>query len=245
MDLKNNIVCSEIEEIIDNIPSSSFDLIVTSPPYAGKRKNSYKVISEEKYAEWFFQLSKKLMRTLKSTGSLVVNLKEGVVKGKRQTYALEYLLKMAQDDYWTETFIWNKTNPYPTGNKKRLKDGFEYCWQFTRTNDYKFFPNNCLIPANAEWVMDNQKRKNKGSHNVTNGSGLNMNIRTTSGYARPSNVVTMPTNTINISQACLATQREYFGVDAKKEYVELSNERISSWKDKHLSIKENVFGGED
>jgi DNA modification methylase len=92
-----------------------------------------------------------------------------------------------------------KTNAYPSGSKKRLKDGFEYCYQFTKTNGYKFFPNNVLVPANPKWVKNNLKRKNKGTHNVNNGSGMNMAVRTVSEFARPSNVITLATNTTNVS----------------------------------------------
>ena len=125
------------------------------------------------------------MRVLKPSGSFILNIKEGTKDGKKETYVLEYLLKMAKMGWWTETFVWQKLNPFPTSNKKRLKDGFEYCYQFTKTNDYKFFPNNVLVPANEKWLKDNLRRKNKGEHLVTNGSGMNMSIRTTNEMVRP------------------------------------------------------------
>lgn len=184
-----------VEDFVKDIPSDSVDLVCCSPPYAQKRNKSYSGISVEEYPEWLFDISQELMRILKPSGSFVLNIKEGVNLGKKETYVFEYVLKMKE--YWTDTFIWNKTNPYPSGNPRRLKDGFEYCFHFTKTKKYKYFPNNCLVPANPKWIKDNLKRKNKGSHNVNNGSGLNMAIRTTSDMVRPSNVITLATNTTN------------------------------------------------
>lgn len=112
-----------------------------------------------------------------------------------------------------------KTNAFPTGNKKRLKDGFEYCYQFTKSKHYKFFPENCLIPANEKWLKDNLKRKNKGEHFVNNGSNMNMAIRTVSSMVRPSNVITLPTNTRNTGHPAT------FHPDLPKFFINLMTEK--------------------
>ena len=191
------VYCKDVIEFGLGLPKDTFDLIVTSPPYAQKREGIYQGVDVKDYAQWLLKVSIVMMGRLKPTGSFVLNIKEGVVKGKRETHVLEYLLEMAKRGWWAETFIWSKTNPMPCGNKKRLKDGFEYCYQFTKTNDYQFFPENVLVPANPKWLADNLKRKNKGNHFVNNGSGMNMKIRTVDPMVRPSNVIVLPTNTTN------------------------------------------------
>lgn len=195
----NKIICADSLEHTKFLPSNLFDLVIFSPPYANKRYKEYSSVEPEEYPDWLYNFSVELMRVLKDSGSFVLNIKEGTLNGKKQSYVLEYLLKMSKAGWWTETFIWNKTNAYPSGSKKRLKDGFEYCYHFTKTNEYKFFPNNVLVPANPKWIKDNLKRKNKGTHNVNNGSGMNMAVRTVSEMARPSNVITLATNTTNVS----------------------------------------------
>lgn len=198
MKLYDRIYVGDSVELIKKVPSDSIDLVVTSPPYLFKREKVFgHNLSCTEYVDWLFSLSEEFMRVLKKTGSFVLNIKEGVTEGRKEPYVLKYLLKMSDNGYWRDTYIWAKTNPYPTGNKKRLKDGFEYCYHFTKTPDYRFFPNNCLVPANQKWLKDNLKRKNKGTHNVNNESGLNMAIRTCATMARPSNVITLPTNTTN------------------------------------------------
>ena len=198
MNMEDEIYCGDAGELIKKVPSGTIDLVITSPPYAMKRDKDFgHEMTYDEYVEWLFSLSKEFMRVLKKRGSFILNIKEGVKNGKRETHVLEYLTRMAKEGYWTDTYVWVKTNPFPTGNKRRLKDGFEYCYHFTKDKKYRFNPSNCLIPANPKWLQDNLKRKNKGKHDVTNNSGLNMAIRTCSSMVRPSNVITMATNTTN------------------------------------------------
>ena len=100
---------------------------------------------------------------------------------------------------FVDEYIWNKTNPFPTGSKKRLKDGFERVLHFTKTNDYKFNPTNVLVKSTSKWLKSEKRRKNKGVHDTTNGSNMNMQKRIASDMVRPSNVITGSSSNINIS----------------------------------------------
>lgn len=193
----NTIVCKDCISFMKLLPDDSIDLVVTSPPYAKQRKDIYGGISEEKYPEWFMEIGKEIYRILKPTGSFVLNIKENVKNGSRSTYVLKTILLLSNIFIWTETYIWNKTNPFPTGNKKRLKDGFEYCYCFTKSTNYKFFPNNVLIKSQSKYLDSEKKRKNKSFHNTKNGSGMNMSRRYSKDMVRPSNVITMPIDSTN------------------------------------------------
>ena len=197
--IENSIIHGDCLNVMAEIPSNSIDLVVTSPPYAEKRKNSYGGISADKYAQWMLDVSDEIMRILKPTGSFVLNIKEGAKDGCRELYVLEYQLMMAKKYNWVDTFIWNKTNPFPTGSKKRLKDGFEYCFHFTKTNQYKFFPNEVLFKSESKWNRTGTLRSNKGKHGSKNGSGLTMSTRVFDEYVRPSNVLTLSSSNINIA----------------------------------------------
>ena len=65
-------------EQINKFPDNCIDLIVTSPPYAGKRG----MIPIKKYVEWFSPISLELLRILKPTGSFVLNIKEPATGGE-------------------------------------------------------------------------------------------------------------------------------------------------------------------
>ena len=70
------------------------DLVFTSPPYAGKRAECFDTVSASSYCNWFLPISGELMRVLKPHGSFVMNIKEGVENGERQTYVMELVLAL-------------------------------------------------------------------------------------------------------------------------------------------------------
>jgi adenine-specific DNA methylase len=43
----------DCREVLKTLPDDSIDLIVTSPPYADQRKNTYGVVHPDDYVEWF------------------------------------------------------------------------------------------------------------------------------------------------------------------------------------------------
>jgi DNA modification methylase len=227
---------------IESIPSSTFDLIL----FYHDVKNS--PVKEDRYADWLFKESKKLMRTLKSTGSMITMVKKSTTKGKRDTHSIDYLRKMSDNEYWTETFIWHKTNPTPTGNKKRLKNGFEDCYHFTRSKDYRFFPEQCLIKAKNEW-----------------GEGSN-----TSFLTRSSNVVSTPVvkgqTPVSLSEffiklmtdkdgvvliphsltgneviACLSTGRDHLSLSPDEIVLNRVGKRALEWSDVNFNATQTVF----
>jgi hypothetical protein len=59
-------------EVLKEYPDNTFDLIVTSPPYADRRKNTYGGVLPEKYVEWFLPRSKQFLRVLKPTGTFIL-----------------------------------------------------------------------------------------------------------------------------------------------------------------------------
>lgn len=175
------------------------DLIVTSPPYAEKRKKAYGGIPADEYVKWFLPISAELKRVLKPTGSFVLNIKEHVENSQRQTYVLELALALQKQGWlWIDEYIWNKTNPFPTGSKARLKDGFERCYHFTKSLGYQFFPDAVRAKSTSKWAGSNERRKNKGAFATTNGSDMNMSRRIVGDMVRPSNVITFPNSCINI-----------------------------------------------
>jgi site-specific DNA-methyltransferase (adenine-specific)/site-specific DNA-methyltransferase (cytosine-N4-specific) len=197
--LSNTIYAMRCPAMLAVMEPDSVDLVVTSPPYAERRKQAYGGIPAEKYIEWFLPISAELLRVVKPTGSFFLNIKESVSDGERQTYVYDLVLALRKQGWlWVDEFIWHKTNPFPTGNRNRLKDGFERCYHFAKTKKFKFFPDAVRTKSTSKWAGDNERRKKKGAHRTTNGSGMNMSRRITGDLVRPSNVVTMPSSSINI-----------------------------------------------
>src|SRR5438105_14909122 len=95
-----NIILGDSKEKLLELNDNSVDLIVTSPPYADQRKNSYGGISPEKYVEWFLPISKEMLRVLKLSGTFVLNIKEKVVDGERHTYVLDLILVLRKQGWF-------------------------------------------------------------------------------------------------------------------------------------------------
>ena len=111
-------------------PDKSVNLIITSPPYADKRKNSYRGTHPDKYVEWFLPISKELYRLLKDDGSFILNIKEHPKNGERGTYVLELILALKKQGwYWIEEYCWYKKNSFPGKWPNRFRDSWERCFQ--------------------------------------------------------------------------------------------------------------------
>ncbi len=110
----DKLVLGDCLKILQDIPSNSINLIVTSPPYADNRKSTYGGVSPDEYVEWFLPISAELRRVLKDDGSFILNIKEKVVDGERHTYVLELILAMKRQGWlWTEEYMWHKRNSTP------------------------------------------------------------------------------------------------------------------------------------
>ena len=237
-----------------------------------KEKQHMAGINENDYPNWFEKIGKEIYRVLKPTGSFVLNIKEHSKNGIHSTYVLETVLKLSKILRWSDTFIWNKSNPFPTGNPKKLKDGFEYCYWFTKSKEYKFFPNNVLEPSTSKWLASEKNRSNKGEHNTNNGSGMNMTKRCAPDMVRPSNVITFPVDSTNHNHPATFPEklpeffiklmsepgdivldpfagsgttgivsknldREFIGIELKKEYYDIAKNRIEGDKNEFSNSK--------
>ena len=147
--------------ILKKIPDNSIDLIVTSPPYAGKRgTNQVEKISIKDYVKWFLPISLGLLRILKPTGSFVLNIKEPAVKHERSTYVIELILRMREQGwYWTEEYIWRKNTSFPGKWSNRFRDGWERCLHFTKEKKFKMNQDAVKIPI-GEWAKSRLMKNN-------------------------------------------------------------------------------------
>src|SRR5579859_481849 len=141
-------------DILPELESNSIDLIVTSPPYADQRKDTYGGVSPDKYVEWFLPIAHELKRVLKNEGSFILNIKERVVNGERHTYVLELILAMRKQGWlWTEEYMWHKRNSYPGKWPNRFRDGWERCLHFTRSKHFAMYQDAVRVPM-GDMVLD-------------------------------------------------------------------------------------------
>ena len=192
--------------ILKDLPVSSVDLIVTSPPYADQRKDIYGGVHPDKYVAWFLPIADELFRVLKSSGSFILNIKERVVEGERHTYVVELIIEMRKRGWlWTEEYVWHKKNCYPGKWPNRFRDAWERCIHFTKEKKFSMYQQEVMVPMgdwkNARLKTLSATDKRRDESKVGSGFGKKIENWVGRDLAYPSNVLYMATECSNRSHA--------------------------------------------
>ncbi|MFW5770660.1 MAG: DNA-methyltransferase [Spirochaetota bacterium] len=200
--LNTDILCGDCLDVLKSYPDNFFDLIVTSPPYADSRKNTYGGIHPDEYVKWFLPRTEEFLRVLKPTGTFILNIKEKVMNGERHTYVIELILEMKRQGWlWTEEFIWHKKNCHPGKWPNRFRDAWERCLQFNKNRKFNMYQEDVMVPM-GDWAKTRLKNLGKNDikrYNSQVESGFGKNISNWVGrkMAYPSNVLHLATETSN------------------------------------------------
>lgn len=119
--------CGEAEKLLAVVPDSSVDLILTSPPFALRKKKEYGNVDANHYLEWFHSFACQFHRILKDEGSLVIHLGGSWERGRPTRSLYQYRL------------------PIDLCEKKADRGRFYLAQEF-------FWYNPAKLPAPAEWV---------------------------------------------------------------------------------------------
>jgi hypothetical protein len=121
----------------ERIADASIDLIVTNPPFGLVRKNSYGNVGADEYVEWFRPFGEQFLRTLKPSGSLVIDIGGSRIPGQppRSLYHFELLLMLckkvgfhlAQEYFWSPSRLPSPAE-WVTVGRVRVKDAADCVW---------------------------------------------------------------------------------------------------------------------
>jgi DNA modification methylase len=150
--LLGQIIIGDASEQLRQLPSESFDMVLTSPPYFLLR--DYQVPGqlglEPHIDEWVANLrtvNRELQRVLLPTGSLWLNLGDTYATHSRQGAPRKSLLLGPERlalallaDGWVlrNKIVWAKSNPMPSSVRDRLTCTWEAVYVFTRQPRYFF-----------------------------------------------------------------------------------------------------------
>ena len=202
MKITTELYLGDSKKELKKLPDNSVDLIVTSPPYADQRKSTYGGIHPDKYVDWFLPISEQLLRVLKPTGTFVLNIKEKVSEGERNTYVMELILAMRKQGWlWTEEFIWHKKNSYPGKWPNRFRDSWERLLQFNKDKHFNMYQEEVMVPM-GDWAKTRLKRlsdtdKTRDNSKVGSGFGKNISNWLDRDKAYPTNVLHLATECNN------------------------------------------------
>jgi site-specific DNA-methyltransferase (adenine-specific) len=149
---RNQILVGDARQVLDTLPDSSIDTVVTSPPYF--RLRNYQHDSQigleegvERYADDLRLVARGLARALKPTGTLWLNLGDTYARSdtdgappKSLLLAPERVALKLIADGWIlrNKIVWAKPNPMPTSVRDRLSCTWEVVYCFARSRTYFF-----------------------------------------------------------------------------------------------------------
>ncbi len=195
--LTTGVIHGDAEQLLGELPPSSVDLFFTSPPYADAR--AYSRIHPDRYVDWFLPFARGMYNATRSTGSLVLNIKnrvanKGPLKGQRHPYVYQLVLALQHMGWrWIETYIWAKPNAVPGKFGPRTKDSFEYVYHFARGPKPYFDLDAVRVPYKADEAEIARRKMDKlGRRSTDAGFGRDRTKTYLLGAADPGNVVSVP-----------------------------------------------------
>jgi len=130
-------------DLLEDVQSSSVQLILTSPPFALQRKKSYGNQLHAEYVEWFKPFAGEFMRVLRDDGSLVIDIGGTWNKGlpTRSMYHFDLVLMLTRElgFHLAEEFYWYNKAKLPTPaawvtiKRIRVKDAVNPVWWLGKT----------------------------------------------------------------------------------------------------------------
>jgi site-specific DNA-methyltransferase (cytosine-N4-specific) len=135
--------CGDSLKLLGKLRTESINLIVTSPPFALRRKKTYDNVEADEYVNWFMPFAHEFYRVLLSDGSLVIHIGGSWVRDKplKSIYLFELLVELvkngnfylAQDLYWFNKAKLPTPAQWVTIKRCRLKDAVDHIWWLSKT----------------------------------------------------------------------------------------------------------------
>ncbi len=139
------------KSLMKSLPKQSVDLIMTSPPFALRRKKEYGNVDPEAYVEWFRSFADEFFQILKPRGSLVIDIGGSWNEGEPTKALYQYKLlldlvdhgfKLCQEVFWYNPARLPTPAEWVTVRRMRLKDAVDPIWwlsksAFPRANNRK------------------------------------------------------------------------------------------------------------
>ena len=162
--LQGHFWAGDCEKVLQRFPNDSIDFILTSPPYADKRDYGTEgsSVNADDYVAWFLPKARQIYRVLKPNGSFVLNISDKVVGDFQHLYVFELVLTLCKKIgfHLVRDYIWynpaTPPNVYSRGGYGRTKKSHEYCFWFSKSNEWTFN----LDPIRKPYGKDMQRYLN-------------------------------------------------------------------------------------
>lgn len=195
-------------ELLSELPDSSVNLVVTSPPFALQRQKEYGNLDQHDYIDWFLEFGRLVHRKLRDDGSFVVDFGGAYMKGvpARSLYNFRVLIRMVDElgFFLAEDFYWFNPSKLPSPiewvnkRKLRVKDSVNTVWWFSKTEWPKADITKVLAPYSdrmKKLIEDPEKFYTPKVR--PSGHDIGMGFAKDNGGAIPPNLLQIPNSESN------------------------------------------------
>ena len=129
-------------DVLRKLPSDSVSLVLTSPPFALRRRKAYGNVDASQYVEWFWPFAVEIHRVLDDGGSFVFDLGGAWNRGSgtRSLYQYELILRLSRIFHLAQEIYWYNPSKLPTPaewvtiRRTRVKDAVNTLWWLSKTD---------------------------------------------------------------------------------------------------------------
>jgi site-specific DNA-methyltransferase (cytosine-N4-specific) len=144
-------------ELLRALPEGSVSLVVTSPPFALRRKKEYGNVAETEYVEWLYPFAVEIFRVLREDGSFVLDLGPAWNRGTgtRSLYQYRLVLRLCEIFHLVQECYWHNPSKLPTPaeyvtiRRTRVKDAVNTLYWLSKTTNPKADNRRVLNPYSA------------------------------------------------------------------------------------------------
>jgi site-specific DNA-methyltransferase (adenine-specific) len=159
----NQIVCGDSFELIRQIPDSSVQLVITSPPYFQQRDYGGGIGNEtnlKDYLDLLIAMLQECQRVIKPSGSIVFNLGDKYAESNLLLVPYRFAIQATEQLALklVNNITWVKSNPTPRQFKRRLVSSTEPFFHFVKSDDY-FYNIDAFLETPTQ-----TKKKTSNSH---------------------------------------------------------------------------------
>ncbi len=190
-------------QILRKLPGNSVALVLTSPPFALRRKKAYGNVAATDYVDWFWPFAEEIHRLLAPDGSFVLELGGAWNPGSptRSLFQYELILRLAKLFHLAQDFYWFNPSKLPTPaewvtiHRNRVKDAVTTVWWLSKTTTPQADNRRVLKPYSRSMqrlLRDGYKAEMRPSQHE-----ISRHFRRDNGGAIPPNLLSIPNTRSN------------------------------------------------
>ncbi|HXG12199.1 MAG TPA: site-specific DNA-methyltransferase [Gemmataceae bacterium] len=132
---------ADARDVLRRLKDNSVALVLTSPPFALRRRKAYGNVDAGQYIDWFWPFAEEIYRVLRPDGSFVFELGGAwnPGRGTRSLYPYELVLRLCRLFHLAQEFYWYNPSRLPTPaewvtiRRTRVKDAVYPIWWLAKT----------------------------------------------------------------------------------------------------------------